>query len=128
MRNVLVVDDEIDVLDLVSWSLRHAGYDVTLATNGLDAIDFARSLKPDLIILDLMLPEVHGFDVCDVLRKDRMTATIPILMLTAWASESARVLGLQAGADDYVTKPFSPRELVLRVNRLLERSRAPGRD
>lgn len=121
MQKILVVDDEMDVLELLTYNLRRAGYDVVLATNGLDAIDFARAEKPDIIILDLMLPEVHGFDVCDVLRKDPITANIPIIMLTAWASESARVLGLEVGADDYVTKPFSPRELLLRVNKLAAR-------
>jgi DNA-binding response OmpR family regulator len=124
MQRILVVDDEVDVLELVTYNLRRAGYEVSLATNGLDAIDLARSQRPDLIILDLMLPEVHGFDVCDVLRKDPTTANIPIIMLTAWASDSARVLGLEVGADDYITKPFSPRELVLRVNRLVHRGDA----
>jgi DNA-binding response OmpR family regulator len=124
MQRILVVDDEVDVLELVTYNLRRAGYEVSLATNGLDAIDLARSQRPDLIILDLMLPEVHGFDVCDVLRKDPTTANIPIIMLTAWASDSARVLGLEVGADDYITKPFSPRELVLRVNKLVHRGDA----
>ncbi len=125
MSKVLVVDDEVDVLELLTYNLRKAGHEVALATNGLDAIDMARSSRPDVIILDLMLPEVHGFDVCDVLRKDIHTAGIPIIMLTAWTSDSARLLGLEMGADDYITKPFSPRELVLRVNRLLDTG-SPG--
>lgn len=124
MSKVLVVDDEIDVLELLTYNLRKAGHEVSLATNGLDAIDMARVGQPDIIILDLMLPEVHGFDVCDVLCKDIHTAAIPIIMLTAWTSDSARVLGFELGADDYVTKPFSPRELVLRVNRLLQIEKA----
>ena len=121
MSKVLLVDDEHDVLELLTYNLRRAGLEVSLATNGLDAIDLARTQLPDVIVLDLMLPEVHGFDVCDVLRKDVTTAGIPIIMLTAWASDSARTLGLEMGAADYVTKPFSPRELVLRVQKAASR-------
>src|ERR1051325_4342137 len=116
---ILIVDDEPDVVQLIEYNLKAAGYDVVTAADGNEALDQARSSSPNLIILDLMLPEVDGLDVCKVLRRDRATAGIPIVMLTAKASETDRVLGLELGADDYVTKPFSPRELVLRVKRLL---------
>src|SRR4051812_27426346 len=116
---ILIVDDEPDVVQLIEYNLKAAGYDVVTAADGAEALDQARSTSPSLIILDLMLPEVDGLDVCKVLRRDRNTAGIPIVMLTAKASETDRVLGLELGADDYVTKPFSPRELVLRVKRLL---------
>jgi len=116
---ILIVDDEPDVVQLIEYNLKAAGYDVVTAADGNEALDLARSSSPNLIILDLMLPEVDGLDVCKVLRRDRSTAGIPIIMLTAKASETDRVLGLELGADDYVTKPFSPRELVLRVKRLL---------
>lgn len=116
---ILIVDDEPDVVQLIEYNLKSAGYDVVTATDGQDALQQARSSAPDLIILDLMLPEVDGLDVCKILRRDAGTAGIPIVMLTAKASETDRVLGLELGADDYVTKPFSPRELVLRVKRLL---------
>ena len=116
---ILIVDDEPDVVQLIEYNLKSAGYDVMTSTDGQDALQQARASSPDLIILDLMLPEVDGLDVCKVLRRDTGTAGIPIVMLTAKASETDRVLGLELGADDYVTKPFSPRELVLRVKRLL---------
>jgi len=116
---ILIVDDEPDVVQLIEYNLKSAGYDVMTATDGQDALQQARGSSPDLIILDLMLPEVDGLDVCKILRRDAGTAGIPIVMLTAKASETDRVLGLELGADDYVTKPFSPRELVLRVKRLL---------
>jgi two-component system phosphate regulon response regulator PhoB len=116
---ILVVDDEPDVVQLIDYNLKAAGYDVAAASDGREALTKARASQPDLIILDLMLPEVEGLDVCKILRRDPSTAGIPIVMLTAKASETDRVLGFELGADDYVTKPFSPRELVLRVKRLL---------
>src|ERR1044071_6880190 len=115
---ILIVDDEPDVVQLIEYNRKAAGYDVVTAADGSEALEQARASSPSLIILDLMLPEVDGLDVCKVLRRDRSTAGIPIVMLTAKASETDRVLGLELGADDYVTKPFSPRELVLRVKRL----------
>src|SRR3954451_17477623 len=116
---ILVVDDEPDVVQLIEYNLKGAGYDVITAQDGEEALKKARSSSPDLIILDLMLPQIEGLDVCKILRRDATTADIPIVMLTAKASEPDRVLGLELGADDYVTKPFSPRELVLRAKRLL---------
>ena len=116
---VLVVDDEPDAIELIAFNLKAADMDVITATNGAEALKKAAQQLPDLIVLDLMLPEVDGLEVCKVLRRDPKTSGVPILMLTAKAAEIDRVLGLELGADDYVTKPFSPRELVLRVKRLL---------
>lgn len=118
---VLIVDDEQDVTELLEFNLRSAGYDVISADDGATALKKAREALPDLIVLDVMLPEMDGTEVCKQLRRDPSTARIPIIMLTAKASEIDRVLGLELGADDYVTKPFSPRELVLRVRGLLRR-------
>ncbi len=121
MAKILVVDDEPDALELVSFNLKSAGYEVVTADNGSEALKKARQHVPDLILLDVMLPEVDGLEVCKLLRRDPATAPIPIIMLTAKAGEIDRVLGLELGAEDYVTKPFSPRELVLRVKNLLKR-------
>ena len=121
---ILVVDDEPDAVELVAFNLKGAGYDVSTAVDGEEALKKARDLLPDLIVLDLMIPAVDGLEVCKILRRDARTATIPIVMLTAKAAEVDRVLGLELGADDYVTKPFSPRELVLRVKRLLRSTAA----
>ena len=121
---ILVVDDEPDALEILGFKLKEAGYVPLFAKDGARALTAAREERPALIVLDLMLPEVDGLEVCKILRRDPMTATIPILMLTAKASEMDRVLGLDLGADDYVTKPFSPRELVLRIRKLLARVRA----
>ena len=120
-QKILVVDDEPDALELISYNLKAAGYDVVTAADGEEALKKARSAQPALILLDVMLPEVDGLEVCKTLRRDAATSAIPIIMLTAKAAEIDRVLGLELGADDYVTKPFSPRELVLRVKSLLRR-------
>jgi DNA-binding response OmpR family regulator len=116
---ILVVDDEPDAVELIRFNLKAAGYDVHTAGDGDEALKKARSILPNLILLDLMLPEVDGLEVCKILRRDPRVSGVPIIMLTAKAAEIDRVLGLELGADDYVTKPFSPRELVLRVKRLL---------
>ena len=116
---ILVVDDEPDAVELIEFNLKANGYDVATAADGEEALEKARALLPNLIILDIMLPEVDGMEVCKILRRDQRTSGIPIIMLTAKAAEIDRVLGFELGADDYVTKPFSPRELVLRVKRLL---------
>jgi two-component system phosphate regulon response regulator PhoB len=118
---ILVVDDEPDLLELIDTNLTAAGFDVVLTSNGADALEQARHLAPQLILLDVMLPEMDGLEICKVLRRDPATQSIPIVMLTARAGEIDRVLGLELGADDYVTKPFSMRELVLRVKKLLDR-------
>jgi two-component system phosphate regulon response regulator PhoB len=121
---ILVVDDEPDALEVLGFKLKESGYTPIFAKDGARAITAARDERPALIVLDLMLPEVDGLEVCKILRRDPATAMIPILMLTAKASEMDRVLGLELGADDYVTKPFSPRELVLRIKKLLARVKA----
>ena len=121
---ILVVDDEPDALEVLGFKLKEAGYLPILAKDGARALALARDERPALIVLDLMLPEVDGLEVCKILRRDPGTASIPILMLTARAAELDRVLGLELGADDYVTKPFSPRELVLRIKNLLARAKS----
>ncbi len=124
-QKILVVDDEPDVVELVEFNLKSAGFAVTSAENGREALTTAQSTRPDLIVLDVMLPEMDGLEVCKLLRRDPVTAATPIIMLTARAEEVDRVLGLELGADDYLTKPFSPRELVLRVKGLLRRGQTP---
>jgi len=117
---ILVVDDEPSVTDLLAYNLRKAHYDVLLAADGRQALQLARQANPDLILLDLMLPEIDGLDVCRELRK---STAVPIIMITALGEETDRVIGLELGADDYVTKPFSMRELLARVKAVLRRAR-----
>lgn len=119
---ILVVDDEPDALEVLGYKLKEAGFTPLFAENGTRAVAAARAERPALVVLDLMLPEVDGLEVCRILRRDTATAHIPILMLTARASEMDRVVGLELGADDYVTKPFSPREVVVRIKKLLARA------
>src|SRR5476649_2048700 len=121
---ILVVDDEPDALEVLGFKLKEAGFNPLFAKDGARALAAARDERPALIVLDLMLPEIDGLEVCKILRRDPGTAMIPVIMLTARAAEMDRVLGLELGADDYVTKPFSPRELVLRIKKLLARSKA----
>ena len=118
---ILVVDDEPAVCDLLAYNLRKAHYDVVIAVDGQEALRQARQTPPDLILLDLMIPEVDGFDVCRELRK---TSNVPIIMITARGEEIDRVVGLELGADDYVTKPFSVRELMARIKAVLRRSQS----
>lgn len=120
---ILVVDDEPDALEVLGFKLREAGCTPSFAADGAKALAAVRRERPDLIVLDLMLPEIDGLEVCKILRRDPGTAAIPIVMLTAKAAEMDRVLGLELGADDYVTKPYSPRELVLRIKKLLARAK-----
>ena len=119
--SVLVIDDEPDLLELVRINLEQAGYRTSTAASGRGALEALRRSRPDLIVLDLMLPDLSGMDVCRRLRSDPETADLPIIMLTAKADEVDRVVGFELGADDYVTKPFSPRELILRVGAVLRR-------
>jgi two-component system alkaline phosphatase synthesis response regulator PhoP len=121
-KKILVVEDEPDIRELVRYNLEQAGFRVVEAEDGEMALDKVRSEQPALVLLDLMLPEGDGLEVCRILRGERQTAALPIVMLTAKAAEVDRVLGLEFGADDYVTKPFSPRELVARVRAVLRRS------
>ncbi|MEY4941359.1 MAG: hypothetical protein RIQ93_3094 [Verrucomicrobiota bacterium] len=123
---ILVVDDEPDALEVIGFKLKEAGFTPVFAMDGARAIAAARDERPALIVLDVMLPEVDGLEVCKILRRDPGTSEIPILMLTARAAEMDRVIGLELGADDYVTKPFSTRELVLRIKKIL--ARAKGMD
>ena len=120
---VLVVDDEPDLLELVRFNLAQEGFTVETAATGEEALERLRRAPPDCVVLDLMLPDVAGTEVCRRIRQDRSLRELPILMLTAKSEEVDRVVGLELGADDYVTKPFSPRELVLRIRALLRRSR-----
>lgn len=119
---ILVVDDEKDITALVAYHLEREGFRVLQAYDGLQALELVKREHPNLLILDLMLPVMSGLDVCRRLRKEPETARLPILMLTAKAEETDKVLGLELGADDYLTKPFGPRELVARVKALIRRS------
>jgi DNA-binding response OmpR family regulator len=123
MANVLVVDDDPTVREVVASYLRDAGYEVSEAADGGAALELAEEVEPQLVVLDLMLPGIDGLEVC---RRLRATSDVPVIMLTALGEEADRVLGLELGADDYVTKPFSPRELTLRVGSVLRRAADTG--
>lgn len=124
---ILVVDDEPDLLELVRFNLSQAGFEVETAATGREALERLEASPPDLVILDLMLPDVSGNDICRQIRGDPALAELPIVMLTAKSEEVDRVVGFELGADDYVAKPFSPRELTLRVRAVLRRrASAPG--
>jgi two-component system phosphate regulon response regulator PhoB len=125
MQKILIVEDEPDVADLVAFNLERAGYETVVAHNGLIALDMALAELPDLILLDVMLPEKDGYAVFKELRRDSRTSETPVIMLTARAQTEDRIRGLEAGADDYLTKPFSPNELLLRVQSVLRRSESP---
>ena len=121
-QKILIVDDEPDDLEVIAFKLKEAGYIPLTAADGLRAVELVRDERPALVVLDLMLPKLDGLEVCKLLRRDPATAGIPIIMLTARAAEMDRIVGLELGADDYVTKPFSPRELVLRIKKVLART------
>ena len=127
-EKVLVVDDERDIVEVVEYNLRRAGFRVSTSLDGKAALDTARRERPDLILLDLMLPDLSGTEVLRILRSEPATKTIPIIFMTARGEEIDRILGFELGADDYVTKPFSVRELVLRVRAVLRRGAADGAD
>jgi len=122
MKRILVVDDEPDLAALVSYNLKKEGFSVTAVHDGGDALDLIKKKEFDLILLDLMLPGIHGMEICRILRASAKTKHIPVIMLTAKGDEADRVRGLETGADDYMAKPFSPRELVARVKAVLRRS------
>ena len=128
-KRILIVEDENDVVDLLTLNLRKAGgFLISKAGDGATGLTKARAEKPDFIILDLMLPKMPGLEVCKILKSEAATRHIPILMLTARAEEIDRVVGLECGADDYVKKPFSPREIVLRIKAILRRGTAEEAD
>jgi phosphate regulon transcriptional regulator PhoB len=124
---VLVVEDERDVAELIRYNLTREGYDVVVAGSGGDAIKQAREVQPDLVLLDIMVPHVNGWEVCRRLKQDAETRAIPVIMVTGRVEEGDKVLGFEMGADDYVTKPFSPRELVARVRAVARRGRREER-
>ncbi len=121
-ETILVVEDDVDILNLLRFNLETAGYDVLMSTDGYEGMNLAKKRRPDMIILDLMLPGIDGFEVCKDLKRSKDTADIPVIMLTARGEEVDRIVGLELGADDYVVKPFSPRELMLRVKAILKRA------
>jgi len=121
-KSILVVDDEADLVDLVSYNLKKEGFAVDAAADGEAALTKIRKSRYDLVILDLMLPGIQGMELCRILRNDPKTSALPIVMLTAKGEEVDKILGLEMGADDYLTKPFSPRELIARVKAVLRRS------
>ncbi len=122
-KRILVIEDEKDILEVVRYNLAREGYKVRCARNGLDGLRVAQTEFPDLIVLDLMLPEMDGLDICRSLKADRKTEDIPIIMLTAKTEETDIVLGLELGADDYITKPFSPKVLIARIKAVLRRKK-----
>ena len=115
MKRILIIEDDRDIVELVRYNLASEGFEVTSVADGSSGLTLLRKSTPDLLILDLMLPKMPGFEVCKEIRRDAALNRLPILMLTARGEEADRVVGLEMGADDYVTKPFSPRELVARV-------------
>jgi DNA-binding response OmpR family regulator len=127
-RKILIIEDESDVADLLTLNLRKAAFRISTAADGASGLQKARDDRPDFIVLDLMLPKMSGLEVCRILKSDTDTSHIPILMLTAKAEEIDRIVGLEFGADDYVTKPFSPREVVLRINAILRRAGGGAED
>jgi DNA-binding response OmpR family regulator len=127
VARILVVEDSADIADLIAHYLQRSGYEVERLTAGNEVIPRVRATPPDLIVLDLMLPGMDGLLICQALRADRTMASIPVIMLTARGEESDRIRGLELGADDYITKPFSPKELVARVGAMLRRLERPVR-
>jgi DNA-binding response OmpR family regulator len=123
-QRVLIVEDEEDILNLLRFNLQKSGFDVITSGDGREAMELARRHAPDLVLLDIMLPGLDGFEVCRELKSDPKTRLTPVIMLTARGEEVDRIVGLELGADDYVVKPFSPRELTLRVKAVLRRGDA----
>ena len=120
---ILVVEDEPDVAELLRYHLTKEGYDVVLAATGTDAVKRAREIRPELVLLDIMVPQLNGWEICRRLKSEPETQAIPVIMVTGRVEEGDKVLGFELGADDYVTKPFSPRELVARVRAVVRRGR-----
>jgi len=129
MTRILVIEDDRDIAELLVHTLERSGYEASFVTSGTDGLASVRARPPDLVVLDRMLPGMDGLEVCRALRASRLTAAVPVIMVTARAEEADRIAGLELGADDYVTKPFSPREVVARVKALLRRTqRTPPAD
>jgi phosphate regulon transcriptional regulator PhoB len=122
MKRVLIIEDDRDIVELVRYNLANEGFQVNAAFDGSSGLSTLKKTPPDLLLLDLMLPKMSGLDICREIRKDESLNRLPVLMLTARGDEADRVVGLEMGADDYVTKPFSPRELIARVKALLRRA------
>lgn len=125
---ILIIEDDRDIVEMLEYNLAEAGYDTFSALNGKDGVALAARERPDLIILDIMLPVFDGFEVCRMLKNDKAVAHIPIIILSAKSQETDKVVGLELGADDYVTKPFSPRELIARTRAILRRGAGPQYD
>ena len=126
MKRILIIEDDRDIVELVRYNLANEGFQVSAASDGSMGLAQVKKSPPDLLILDLMLPKLSGLEICKEIRRDEALNRLPILMLTARGEEADRVVGLEVGADDYVTKPFSPRELAARVKALLRRAEPPG--
>ena len=120
-KKILLVEDDEDLLEMLSFNLKKAGFAIGTATDGIEAVKKAHSLEPDLILLDLMLPELDGFAVAETLRREADTKPIPIIMVTALSGQLARYAGLDSGAADFITKPFSIKDLISRIHTVLER-------
>ncbi|MEK6728019.1 MAG: response regulator [Candidatus Omnitrophota bacterium] len=122
-EKILIVEDEKDIVKMLEYNLKKEGFRTVSASDGEDALDLANRENPDLILLDLMLPGIDGLEACKELKKEQKTASIPIIMLTAKTQEADKIVGLELGADDYVTKPFSPRELIARIKAVIRRGK-----
>ena len=122
-NKILIVEDDHDIVEMVEYNLKEEGYETISALNGEDGLRLAKKENPDLIILDIMLPIIDGFEVCRILKNEKVTADIPVIILSAKSQETDKVVGLELGADDYITKPFSPRELIARIRAILRRGR-----
>lgn len=127
-EKILIVDDEEHIIELIKFNLENNGYKVICANNGNDAVKLAKSEIPQLVLLDLMLPGLDGYDVCREIRKDPSISTVPVIMITAKGEEIDKILGLELGADDYITKPFSIREMMARVKAMLRRAKTQYHD
>jgi two-component system alkaline phosphatase synthesis response regulator PhoP len=121
LGRVLVVEDEQDVADMIRYNISREGYDVAVAKTGVDAIERARELRPDVVLLDIMIPQLNGWEVCRRLKQESRTRAIPVIMVTGRVEEGDKILGFEMGADDYITKPFSPRELLARIRAVVRR-------
>ena len=127
-EKILIIEDDQDIVEMLEYNLREEGYDTFSALNGKDGIALAKKEQPNLIILDIMLPILDGFEVCRMLKSDEIAAQIPVIILSAKSQETDKIVGLELGADDYVTKPFSPRELIARIRAILRRGKEQRSD